>query len=60
MLGGCIEETVIPLERHLQNQAKFSAERKLKRQTDQDRAGKKPIQFINPDQATKPEPQGEK
>lgn len=60
MLGGCIEETVIPLERHLQNQAKFTAERKLRKQSDQDRAGKMPIEFISPDRAKKQESVSEK
>ena len=60
MLGGCIEETVIPLERHLQNQTKFTADRKLRKQTDQDRAGKKHIEFISPDRAKKQDPLSEK
>ena len=46
MLGGCIEETVIPLERYLTNELKFTPEKKLRKQSDQDRAGKKKLDFI--------------
>ena len=47
MLGGCIEETVTPLERYLSNGNKFTADKKLRKQSDQDRAGKKILEFMD-------------
>ncbi len=47
MMSGSVEEFILPLQRHLSNLKKFSSDGKLKRQSDQDRFGKKPLEFIS-------------
>lgn len=45
MLGGCIEEKFEPLQRYLKDTEKFTSDGRYKTQTEQDRAGKKRLEF---------------
>lgn len=46
MLGGCVEEVVLPLQRHLKN-IKKNPSGILKKQSEQERFGKSPLQFVD-------------
>ncbi|KAJ3273986.1 hypothetical protein HDV01_003656 [Terramyces sp. JEL0728] len=47
MLGGCIEETLHPLQQFLGNPEKYTKDGKLKKQKEQDRFGKKELAFLS-------------
>ncbi|KAJ3364329.1 hypothetical protein HDU91_002647 [Kappamyces sp. JEL0680] len=47
MLGGCIEETLYPLQRYQKDPKRFNSKGQIKRQTDQERFGKRTVDFIS-------------
>ncbi|KAJ3313765.1 hypothetical protein HDV04_001569 [Boothiomyces sp. JEL0838] len=47
MLGGCIEETLHPLQQFLADTKKYTKDGKLKKQREQERFGKKELSFVS-------------
>ncbi|KAJ3259683.1 hypothetical protein HK103_001944 [Boothiomyces macroporosus] len=50
MLGGCIEETLHPLQQFLADTKKYTKDGKLKKQREQERFGKKELSFVSKSQ----------